>query len=502
MRRLAALSLIACLCGLPAALPVHAQAGLATPAAAAPAPVLLTAEQARRELRILKRAFTDLHPGLYRYATLAQIDAAFARADAEVADGSDALAMYRIASRLAAVVRCGHTWTNPLNQGAAVQAGLAALPALPLRLRLIEGRLLVTASADPAVPANAELLAIDGRTPATLVAELLPYLRADGGNDGKRLSQLDSDENGGAMDRLFPLLHPPGPAGYALRFRPRGGRVAEATVAPMTAAVREQRLAAAGHPAPPDDWRLEIGDDGVAVMTLPTFGFWNSDFDWNGFLGRSFATLRERHVDKLVLDLRRNEGGDGAIGDALQAHLLSAPFSVPASRMESAYERVPYDLARFLDTWDFGFFDRTGQVTRGPGRNWSLREQPADTRIAPVAQPFRGRTVLLTGPRMSSAGFLIARNLKASGSATLVGQPTGGSLRGLNGGQLAWLVLPVSGVSVDIPLVAGFAATPQPDSGVRPDLAVRTTLEDVAAGRDPDLRAARRWLAKGAARPR
>ncbi|MBW8851760.1 MAG: peptidase S41 [Xanthomonadales bacterium] len=498
MRRFAARCLIACLCGLPAALPARAQDAIATPAAATPAPVRLTAEQARRELRILKRALTDLHPGLYRYATPAELDAAFARADAEVADGSDALAMYRIASRLAAVVRCGHTWTNPLNQGAAVQAGLAALPALPLRLRLIDGRLLVTASADPAVPANAELLAIDGRPPAALASELLPYLRADGGNDGKRLSQLDSDENGGAMDRLFPLLHPPGPAGYALRFRPRGGRIAEATVAPMTAVAREQRLAAAGQAMPTDDWRLDIGDDGVAVMTLPTFAFWNGDFDWKGFLARSFDTLRERRIDRLVLDLRRNEGGDDAIGDTLQSYLLAAPFSIPAPRMESAYERVPYDLARFLDTWDFGFFDRTGQVTRGPGRNWILREQPADRRIVPAAQPFRGRVVLLTGPRMSSAGHLIARNLKASGSATLIGQPTGGNLRGLNGGQLAWLVLPVSGVSVDIPLIAGFPATPQPDSGVLPDLAVRTTLEDVAAGRDPDLRAARRWLSKAA----
>ena len=28
-----------------------------------------------------------------------------------------------------------------------------------------------------------------------------------------------------------------------------------------------------GQPMPPDDWRLDIGDDGVAVMTLPTFAF-------------------------------------------------------------------------------------------------------------------------------------------------------------------------------------------------------------------------------------
>ena len=56
--------------------------------AAQPVPEL-SAAAAQRDLRILQRALTDLHPGLYRYATPAQFDAEFARAQAEVAGGSD-----------------------------------------------------------------------------------------------------------------------------------------------------------------------------------------------------------------------------------------------------------------------------------------------------------------------------------------------------------------------------------------------------------------------------
>lgn len=483
-----------CLAMLLAALLLPSAAPVARAAATLEPPVRLTAKQAQRELRILKRALVELHPGLYRYQTPEQFEATFSAAQTQVVDGSDALEVYLIASRIAASVRCGHTWTNPLNQSDTLRATLASLPALPLRLRLLEGRFLVTASADALVPINAELLSIDGRTPATLVAEFMPYLRADGDSDGKRLSQLDSDENGGAMDRLLPLLHPPGPHGYVLTIQPRGGSPRRAAVSAMTESERERRLAAAGMLPQAPDWRLDIEGD-IAVITLPTFAFWDSDYDWRGFLQRSFGTLAERDIDKLVLDLRRNEGGDDSIGDTLQSYLLTAPFAGSAPRMESAYERAPYDLARYMDTWDFGFFDHTGQVVRGEGRNWVQREQPQDRVIVPVARPYSGRVVLLTGPRMSSAGFLIARNLKASGSAILIGQPTGGSLRGLNGGQLAWLLLPTSGVSVDIPLIGGFARTPQPPSGVEPDIAIRTRLEDVAEGIDPDMVAARDWLA-------
>lgn len=464
---------------------------------------LLTATQAQRELKILKRALIALHPGLYRYQTPKQFDAEFARAETEVVEGSDRLKMYLIASRIAAAVRCGHTWTNPLNQGQAVQQALNVLPALPLHVRLLENRLLVTASADPKVPVNAELMTIDGRTLTALVSEFMPYLRSDGNSDGKRLSQIDNNVDGGAMDRLLPLLHPPRADGYTLRFHPPKGpanevvdrTIHEAVVAAMPVTERESKLIAAGMSPEAVNWQFKIEGD-TATMTLPTFAFWQSDFDWRGYLQRSFETLADRKIDKLILDLRQNEGGDDAIGNELQSHLLTTAFIVPAKRLESAYERAPYDLARFMDTWDFSFFDRTGKVVRGEGRNWLLREQPVDNRIEPAARPYRGHVVLLTGPRMSSAGFLIARNLKASGSATLVGQSTGGNLRGLNGGQLAWLVLPISGVSIDIPLIGSFSKNPQPDHGVFPDIAVRTRLEDVAAGIDPDIVAAKGWLAQ------
>jgi hypothetical protein len=456
-------------------------------------PLRLTAEQAQRELRILKRALSDLHPGLYRYQTPEQFEAAFARAQAEVAGGSDALRMYLIASRIAAAVRCGHTWTNTLNQGPAVQQALAALPALPLRVKLLEDRLWVTASVDPSVPAKVELLSIDGRTPAALVAEFLPYLRADGSNDGKRRSQIDSGEDDGAIDRLLPLLHPPGADGYTLQFRATGGKARTAVVRGMTVRERERRLTEAGQAVDNDDWRITIDGD-IATLTLPTFAFWNSDFDWRGFLQKSFDTLAEKRVPSLILDLRHNEGGDGDIGGALMAYLLTQPYTVPASRSESAYERAPYDLARFFDTWNFSFFDRTNQVIRGEGRQWLFREQPQDIVMTPVARPYRGKVVLLTSPRMSSAGHGIADNLKRSGAATLIGRETGGSLRGMNGGQLAWLNLPTSGVSVDVPLIAHVVKTTEPDRGVLPDIAVRTRIEDVARGIDPDRQAALRWL--------
>jgi C-terminal processing protease CtpA/Prc len=157
-------------------------------------------------------------------------------------------------------------------------------------------------------------------------------------------------------------------------------------------------------------------------------------------------------------------------------------------------ERVPYELARHLDTWDFGFFDRTGMVepiADGPqaGRYSFRPNARKQHRISPRTGRFAGKVWLLVGPENSSAAFTLARLAQESGAATLVGQPTGGNQRGLNGGQLAWVALPESGVAVDIPLLATSYGAATPDAGITPDIVVKPDFALRAAGRDQEMEA-------------
>jgi hypothetical protein len=494
----ASLSLLAAL-SLGAALPVRAQN------TAAPE---ISAKDALRDLGILKRALTELHPGLYRYANAAQIDAEFATAEQAVATGSDRGQMFLLASRIAASVRCGHTWASPYNQAEAVKrAVFDRADKLPFTLRWVAGRALVTGSMNQSVKLGDELLAIDGRTVAEISAALLPYLRADGnhtGADAKRLAQLNSDANGGAMDRLFPLLFKPQDGRYKLTLRSAPAHSGQAPMRDVTVPAVALPERTRVLPNEKTDWQFRIDGD-TATLTLPTFAFWRGDFKPDAYLAQTFETLRNTPAVRfLLIDIRRNEGGDDGIGRKLLSQLLRAPFTQKGHRAESAYERAPYDLARYLDTWDFSFFDRTGKVSKdstnaGQSRNWQLPAAPART-IEAAATPFAGRSLLLVGPQNSSAGFLLARDVKASGAATLLGQTTGGNLRGLNGGQLAWINLPASGVGIDIPLLAAVNERDVPDAGVLPDVLVAPRFEDTQRGIDTEMVAAldliRQWRAQ------
>lgn len=97
---------------------------------------------------------------------------------------------------------------------------------------------------------------------------------------------------------------------------------------------------------------------------------------------------------------------------------------------------------------------------------------------------------MLISATNSSANFNFARRIQQNRLATLVWQPTGGNLRGINGGAYFFVRLPDSGLEFDLPLIGYFPTTPQRDAGIVPDIAVPLTAAAIAAGRDEVLQRA------------
>ena len=94
----------------------------------------------------------------------------------------------------------------------------------------------------------------------------------------------------------------------------------------------------------------------------------------------------------------------------------------------------------------------------------------------------------------SSATFQFAENIQRHHLGTLIGQPTGGSQRGINGGAFFFVRLPHSGIEMDLPLIGTFPPSPAPDAGIAPDILIKPTTSDVASGQDDALEAALRAM--------
>lgn len=305
----------------------------------------LSPEAAAQDVRILKSTLMALHPALTKYRTQVEIDEAFAHFERLGKAATTSSAMYLAATELAAAIGCGHTWTNVLNQSAGSKGALLdASDKLPFTMTLVEDRWLVLASAVPSIKAGDEILSVNSIKAHDMVKMMLPYLRADGSSDGKRLRQIGHDRKDfSQMDIVWPLLSPPQSGRYQLQIR-RSMNGKDQTFTrqedALTMAARSKILKSQGESEPDEAWRLKI-DQQVAYLTLPTFSFWNSKFDWKQFIDQSFAALLEKNVTHLVIDIRKNEGGDGAIGGKLLSYLIKQPFQFTSDQSITNYERVP-----------------------------------------------------------------------------------------------------------------------------------------------------------------
>ncbi|MBK6496483.1 MAG: peptidase S41 [Gemmatimonadetes bacterium] len=464
----------------------------------------LAAASLRADLGVLRRAYETLHPGLYRYRTREDVVRRFEAVDRYFGTDRTVAEAFLALTRLTAAIRCGHSYPNFYNQSKAIREALfEGQDKVPVAFRWLGRRMIVTAdhAPDADLPRGTEILSIDGVPAHAILDSLLPLARADGGNDAKRVAYLEvqGQERFQPFDVLYPLVFPVREPRFTLVVR-RPGTTAtrRVVVAALTAAERRAQGGGSAEPAADTPlWRYAEAN-GIGVLTMPTWATFNSKWNGTRWLDSVLDAATARRLPDLVVDLRANEGGVDA-GNQLLARLIDSPLQLPTYQRHVRYRRVPDDLAPYLDTWDPSFRD-WGAAAVGPVDSLFYRlvrfddtKDGADV-VAPAATRYRGRVWVLVGAVNSSATFQFALAVKESGVATLVGQPTGGNRRGINGGAFFFLRLPTTGLEIDLPLIAGFPTTPQPDAGVVPDILVTPTPRDIAAGIDAEMQAVRRAI--------
>ena len=332
------------------------------------------------DVALLRRAYELLHPGLLRYQTAAESARRSDALAAAVARPISPAAFYLLLSRHLATVRCGHSYANFYNQTKAVQQALFDdQPRLPLQFLWLGTRMVVTA--DPfgtGVVPGSEVLAIDGRPAAEVLAALMPLARADGHNDAKRRRLLSvQGEDGFESFDVFYALTLGGGARFRLVVRGPDGRRRSAVVPAATLAQRQaQRGPLIDASGDTPQWTTERRGE-AAVLTMPGWGLYNSKWDWRGWLDAQVDRLIADRVPRLIVDIRRNEGGEDC-GDALVARLTQRPVTASPAR------RLPDDLKPYCDTWDrrFDTLGGGGDAVRlalpGTGRGGGRDRNPAE----------------------------------------------------------------------------------------------------------------------------
>ncbi|QIK77981.1 peptidase S41 [Sphingomonas piscis] len=464
---------------------------------------LRPAQQTRvgKDLAIFRAAMA-IHPGLYLHCSPREIAASQTRFEAAysaAAEAEDIAAAYLALSRHLATIRCGHSYANFFNQNDAdVKRLFERQTRLPFWFRWVGSRMIVTRDpSDMGLPRGTEVLELNGRLAAAVLELLLPYTRGDGANDSKRRSLLSVEgrEDYETFDVFQGLLLPPAGGFHDLLVRTPDGRKVRCRCAPISLADRRAMMTRISPESGEPRWQWERRADGVVVLTMPGWAMWNSNWDWRTWLEKRLDSLSD--AKGLIVDIRENEGGDDC-GDPILARLINRPLSGWPFDLRLRFDQMPSLLRENSSTWDQTFY------TLGNGAhplgNGYFRPVAAETIsvIEPSAKRITCPVVVLTSPVNSSATFAFINAARATKRVTLVGETTGGNLRGVNGGAFLFVKLPFSGIEFDLPLKGYVARHAEKDGGIVPDVHLPVTVATLRDGVDKTLsRAVQHALARG-----
>jgi hypothetical protein len=444
--------------------------------------------QLRADLTYVRQALEEAHPALYWYTPKDSLDHAFARAEAALTHPMAEPEYWRLLQQLVVQVHCGHTRV----QHSAAYRGWFRKQThsyLPFLVAVRDNRLFITENqSTAALPAGTELLAIDGHP----TAEILPRLRSLLAADGYGSQFKDKELEVGFFDEYYWNFYP-ARAIYPVLVADSAGRQQllkpqprpksqsaplQAASTPLTAAQQRarqlERLRSVSYPS-----HLPA----TAVLRIREFSYDELE-DYHKFHAELFAELRKRHVRQLVLDLRGNGGGNLEIATDLLKYLFKKDFLLT----RSAYARVRQPSFTQPDSTKPLYFNPASVKTLPDG---SLEFANSD--IGPQHpyrdRYFRGKVVVLVDGGTFSAASNTVASLRAQRPVTVIGQETGGSEAGCSGGTISKLELPATHLVLSIPHFRMLSACQQPQlgHGVRPDVEVVPTPQQVAARQDAIL---------------
>jgi hypothetical protein len=368
---------------------------------AEPRSTLLTPAQQQADLAQWRQAVLDRHP---RFAGQARLDdaleAAFSAAQAgtrQPLGRQHALAAWALVNP---AFRDAHTLLLPWLDGRSpddavrrlqfpfgVRLGADGLPRLRSRWQ--------RASDGAVLPAGALLLAINGRgTP-----ELMQTLTA-----------RSHGETAALRRHMLTLMWPQwlhavlGFSGrFELKLRVDGAGALDLVV---DAADRWQPVQ-----GPPELPTLQPLAAGAAWLRVPSFDVDDDPGAFRRAVEAAFLQVRRAGVERLVVDVRGNTGGQSDAGAEIVRRFITRPVQLVAR----ARERLNED--------NNGWFGHRGAP--GTMREFDLSREGLIEPL-PEAKRYRGRVAVLIDELTYSAAILFATTMQDHGLARLVGHPTGG----------------------------------------------------------------------------
>lgn len=171
------------------------------------------------------------------------------------------------------------------------------------------------------------------------------------------------------------------------------------------------------------DYSFEVLDDEIGLIS---YNSCNNYKKFDQFLKKSFKTIKQENIDKLIIDIRENGGGDSGLNDLLLSYITRKPYQQSSGR----YWKVSKESKKAYSENEVysRIFGKDFMLQYMNTPNEEVIEDTGSTELTHPIKPkyfFQGKSCILIGPSTFSSANFLADAVKTYNITTLIGTPTG-----------------------------------------------------------------------------
>ncbi len=405
----------------------------------------------QKDFLILRDTLEKNHPGLYRYRSKVIMDQIFDSCYASIRDSETDLEFFTRVAYIIAAIGDGHTNANPPKTVFAEWTDKGKF--FPALVVFIHNRAYIYCNNQDTALRGTELLSINGVTMQKIIRRTYDYVQSDGFITSHKDTELPEGFN-----YYYQLLFGVSDK-YTITYRTIKEKVGTST---LNSAPFKEILCASPYNRPGKYLELHYEKGSTAVLTIRSFfdGFLQQTKEnFHSFLDSAFTDIRQKNVKKLIIDIRRNQGGNDNNGELLYSYLTDRPFRYYLSQ-ETIKEK------------------------------FSEKDHPNLQIQQPQKNNYSGKLFVLADGRSFSASAEFSSIVKTNRRGLFIGDVVGGGYYGNVSGDEIHVILPATGIDIRLPLVKyTMAVKPLAKNlvSIEPDFPLYPSIEDLIEKRDREL---------------
>lgn len=428
---------------------------------------LLSVEQMRADLNLLHKILLESHPNLYRAISEEKSENAWRNIYKRIKKPLSVMQFLNLLNPLLGIYNDGHTYLEmPFESNELKDYVAAGNLFFPFRVWGKNDRLYVTESFGKThLPPGTEIVTVSGAKVKNINRDLI---NATAGDSSAAKSVL--------VTRLFGLL-----------FWQRSQRANEYKMTVRRPAQKKLETVSAKGISFEKFKEYSFSDPAARFYELTPqiavleINFMQSDDAVKQQIDDAFRQIRQNNYSSLVIDIRRNGGGNSIVADWVFAYLTAKPYR-HSDIKEVRLSPYLIEKNKFFRQWTTKL-----KETNAVKGDKIILESQNDKAAARRDWLYDGRVYLLTSPRTYSSGFMMAETFKCYGFGTLIGESPG-SYRNLTG-ELMNFRLPNS-------KLIGYVSTSQyfppcyqkaKTDFLAPDIKIEQAYKDLVKGKDTVL---------------